>query len=328
MLFDKPIQERPQPTSQRGPAAKDLGLLILGGITAAALLGIAIASFIYAASERKQLSELRNRTENRLAVMDQEVTDMGAGLGRLVAVNESSKPDFAKKFPGLLDQNVQSALRNDGSVLALENITALTRQARDLKVTADAGLIDIIAKQLLRLVATPSRGDEDAQTLTIRDRLSNPALGAIGELIGYRSFLIDSPLGQASDGAMVHGAMLILPKLHEFKPLDSASKVSGSSHALTPDVASTIARLDLMKRPEPVVTEEFKTIVVEGYDLQIDGIDARNVLFSNCKITYSGGEVALDNVYFSNCTFHMTGDSRDFANAALTPSGQTSIVKR
>ena len=153
--------------------------------------------------------------------------------------------------------------------------------------------------------------------------MSVAAIEAVAELIGYRSFLLPSPLGQPQDATVAQSAMLKLPKLHSFRPLDSASKIYGSMRSL----AATGAKIDLLNGTAPILTKDYSTLLVEGYDLKIDGLDVRNVVFSNSKITYLGGRLSLDNVYFSNCTFELTPAGWNFANLTFGPSGQVTLVK-
>jgi hypothetical protein len=122
--------------------------------------------------------------------------------------------------------------------------------------------------------------------------------------------------------------MLRLPRLHTFRPLDSSSKILGFTRSLATQGGTAAAKLDLLNRSETLTTGDYRSLLVDGYDLVIDGLDARNVVFSNCRITYSGSQVSLDNVYFSNCTFDIDRQGKDFARAVLSPTGQVGIVKQ
>lgn len=339
MPLDKMGQEQIQQGIKRAngvagqvwPAwAKDWAVLSLAVATVVALVGIAVAAMIFAMSERKQLTELRSRTEDRLTNIDRELAALGGGVGQLVASNEASKPDFPKRFLDLLNESVKRALQNDEPILAMETATEIAKKARELRIDADPQQIATVGRGFLRLVddeRPPTTPNEKPATPT-NERLSVPAIEAVGELIGYRSFLLPSPLGRPQDGALAHSAMLILPKLHTFKPLDSTSRIYGSMRSLAGGIGSTAAKIDLLNRPEPVLSEDYRALMVDGYDLKIDGLDARNVLFSNCKIAYSGGQLLLDNVYFSNCTFEIARQGKNFASAALSASGQVALVKR
>jgi hypothetical protein len=114
-----------------------------------------------------------------------------------------------------------------------------------------------------------------------------------------------------------------LPKLHAFRPLDPASKIYGSMRSM----AATGAKIDLFDRPEPVLSEQYRALLVDGYDLRIDGMDVRNVVFTNSRIAYSGGRISLDTVYFSNCTFDIPPEGKDFANVAFSASGVVNLAK-
>lgn len=328
MLFDKISQERTPPQVQRKSGlVTDAAILGVGIFTVVALVGIAAASLIFAMSERKQLADLRSRTEDRLASNERDLAAVADGLGQLTAINEAAKPDFAKRLPEMLNRDVRLALQNDDAIVALERIAALTRKARETKASTDAGLMAEVARQVLRLMDSELvLSIEDTNNLR-NDRLTGPAMEAVTELVGYRSFLLNSPLG-LTEGVTAHNAMLVLPKLHEFSPQDSSSKIYASPRLMGSDMRGLPAKLELMDRTEVIPTEEAKTLIVDGYDLKLDGLDARNVLFTNCKITYSGAPIALDNVYFSNCTFSIERAGKDFAAATLTPSGQTGIIKR
>jgi hypothetical protein len=336
--FDTMDQERFQQGMQ-GPGtvarlgglawAKDWAVLSIVIATVVALVGIAGAAMIFAVSERKQLSELRTRTEDRLANIDRELAAIGASVGQVLASNEASKPDFPKRFLDLLSQSVKRALQYDDPILAMETATAITRKARELRIDADPEQIATLGRSFLRLLddetSLPKTSNETpAQT---NDRLYGPAIAAVGELIGYRSFLLPSQIGPGLDAALAHSAMLMLPKLHTFKPLDSASKIYGFNRSLATGTGSGPAKIDLLNRSGPLISEEYRALLVDGYDLVIDGLDAHNVVFSNCKITYSGSQLSLDNVYFSKCTFEIAPAGKDFARAVLSPSGQVGIVK-
>jgi hypothetical protein len=212
----------------------------------------------------------------------------------------------------------------------METASAVTRKARELRVEADPVQIAIVGRAFLRLlddeVSVPKTSGDAAPGET-NARLYGPAIEAVGELIGYRSFLIPSPLATSQDGVVAHSAMLMLPKLHTFRPLDSSSKIYGFMRSLTGESGTAAARINLMNRAEPLVSENYRSLLVDGYDFEIDGLDVRNAVFSNSKITYSGGELSIDNVYFSNCTFQIAPKGKDFARAALSPSGQVAMVK-
>ncbi|MBZ5623824.1 MAG: hypothetical protein LAQ69_34745 [Acidobacteriia bacterium] len=312
-------------TSRRGHWvwAKDWAVLGVALTAVAALVAITIGVMILAMSERKQLTALRSQTEDRLSSFDRELSALGAGVGQLIASNEASKPDFSKRFLDMLNENIRRAIANDDPILAMETATAITRKARELRINSDQEHIAAAGRDFLRLVSSETR------PTPAYDRLSAPAMEAVAELIGYRSFLLPNPLGQPQDGIAAHSAMLMLPKFHGFKPLDSESRIYGYMRSLAMGTAGTGAKLDILNRSESILAAEpYAAVMVDGYDLKIDGLDAHNVVFRNCRITYSGSQLTLDNVYFTNCTFQMDRSGRDFARAALSASGQVTFGQR
>lgn len=44
-------------------------------------------------------------------------------------------------------------------------------------------------------------------------------------------------------------------------------------------------------------------ILLESSDIKLDGLYVQRMIFINSHISYRGGPVSLDNVYFLNCTF-------------------------
>jgi hypothetical protein len=331
MPLDKMSQDQIQQGTKReyavagvGWRAKDWAILSLAAVTIVVLAGIVVAAMILVMSERKQLTEVHNRTEDRLRDVNRELAALDMGMGQLIAADEASKPGFSKGFPDLLNEDLKRALQNDAPILEIKTATAIVRKARELRIDANPQQIAEVGRGFLRLVedvGPPTTSD--GKLAPANDSLSIAAFETIGELIGYRSFLLPNPLGQPQDAALVESAMLKLPKLHSFKPLNSASGIYGSMQSL----AATGAKIDLLNGTAPLLNKDYSTLLVEGYDLRIDGLDVRNVVFSNCKITYSGERVILDNVYFSNCTFEIAPAGRNFAELAFGPSGQVTFTK-
>ena len=308
----------------RTPFGQDWPTLLVAGGTVLALVAVAAVAMVFAMSERQQLTLLRSETEDRLNEIDRELEAMGAGLGEMVAAGEVSRPDFADHVGDLLQDDLKRAVRKEDPILAIETAAAITRKAQDLKVEASPKQIGEIALGFLRFV------DDDltpAVTPGTDRKLSDPAIRAVALLMGYRSSLLPSPLGVSPEGAVAHGAMLRLPKLHDFRPFDSASRIIGTSNALGSETSSP-AKLDLLSLSEPMLSENYRSVVVDGYDLKLDGLDLRSVLFSHCSITYSGDPVQLDNVYFSHCSFQLTRMGKNFAAATLASPNRGAAVKR
>jgi hypothetical protein len=68
-------------------------------------------------------------------------------------------------------------------------------------------------------------------------------------------------------------------------------------------------------------------IVADGGDVGLDGMQLRNVVFRNVRISYFGAPLRMKNVYFVDCTFDMKVDqnTRQLAVALLAPVPSTSF---
>ncbi len=310
--------------------AKEWAVLAIIAVTLLALFGIAAVAMVFALSERKELTELSTHTANRLNDNDREVAALASGLAQVLATTEASRPDFPKRVVDLLDANLKRALESDAPVLSIETAAAIAHKARELKIDVSQQKLSEIGLGFLSLVEdeNPSAPKNGAGALPKDRNLSGPAIQAVGEVLSYRSYLLASVLDQPPDGATTHNAMLRLSKLHSFVPLDLDSRIFGSMQVLGADASGSTAAINLLNRPDPMVSEDYRTLVVDRYNLKLDGLDARNVVFRDSHIVYSGEPVALDNVRFSNCTFELTPQSKAFASAALNPSGQVGVLKR
>jgi hypothetical protein len=97
----------------------------------------------------------------------------------------------------------------------------------------------------------------------------------------------------------------------------------GSSHA--PDAPQ------LRTLGAPNLNEKVKLgpafVVLDGGAMVLDGLYLKRVVFRNTHILYRGGALAMDNVYFVNCTFDVIQKSQgqNFARAILSPNPSISL---
>jgi hypothetical protein len=63
------------------------------------------------------------------------------------------------------------------------------------------------------------------------------------------------------------------------------------------------------------ITSEFGPafLVVKGLTADIDGFHLKNVIFQDMVLSYNGGTIALENVYFVNCQFRFKSNVRSWA---------------
>lgn len=69
-------------------------------------------------------------------------------------------------------------------------------------------------------------------------------------------------------------------------------------------------------------------ISAEGGAVILDGMELKNVVFSNTQIVYNGGPLRMTDVYFLNCTFAMrqNHNAQNLAAAILSPSASTAFT--
>jgi hypothetical protein len=295
----------------------------LGGCVAIALLAAAVTAMLYVLSEQKQLEAVRGRTEQRLAEIDYRVANLGWGLGHMIADRAAARSDFSFRFLEMINESLRKASANENPVLAMKTATAVVRKAREKGIHADPQDLADSGLGFLRLVDdyTPSPGATGAPG----EQLSEPAIETVSELIGYRSALLRTPLDLgAGETAVAQSAMQKLSRLHAFSALDNNARIYGS----TQTISGSDARMNLLDKSVSNPGENYRSLLVDGYDVKLDGLDLRNVVFRNSRIGYEGGPILLDTVFFSNCTFQITPQGRDLANVVLTnASGQVSLTK-
>jgi hypothetical protein len=69
--------------------------------------------------------------------------------------------------------------------------------------------------------------------------------------------------------------------------------------------ADKSARLEQLSNPQPEGSEFAYFIIIGGNaTIGLDGEYMKNVIIRNCDVSYAGGPVRLENVWFINCTFH------------------------
>lgn len=211
---------------------------------------------------------------------------------------------------------MKRAARSGEPVLAVESAAAIVRKARELKIPSDPEHAAVVGRAFLRIANN--------------DRGTIPAMDTVQELLGYRSFLLPPVFDDPDRGIVAHNAMLMLSRLHDFQPLKSESQIYGYIRPFRGmETSNATARLNILGRSNSILpVDAYQAVLTEGYEVKIDGLDARNIAFNNCKIIYSGGSLILENVYFSNCTFELDKSGMEFAAAALSSSGEVSLVKR
>jgi len=92
-----------------------------------------------------------------------------------------------------------------------------------------------------------------------------------------------------------------------------AEMASGSQSALFVKIGE---EAQVVKAPREFLVEAL------GYNIALDHYHVKNVIIRDAKITYTGGPLILENVYFVNCTFEISqqANGQEFAKSLLNTS--------
>jgi hypothetical protein len=167
-----------------------------------------------------------------------------------------------------------------------------------------------------------SRILKDTGAKFIRTAEHNPdAWSAVQEYLTYRSFLNADfvPALTPSTGTSKYRSSVNITALQpnpEHHPAFSVFFAGGYARG------DKSARLEQLSNPQPEGSE-FAYFIIDGGNATIglDGEYMKNVIIRNCDVSYAGGPVMLENVWFINCTFHAYGRlvpaAKELGNAIL-----------
>jgi hypothetical protein len=150
------------------------------------------------------------------------------------------------------------------------------------------------------------------------------AWSAVQEYLGYRSFLNADfvPALTPATGTSKYRSSVKITALQpnfEHRPAFEVFFAGGYANG------DESARLESLSNPQPDGSE-FAYFIVDGGAATIGLDDAymRNVIIRNSNISYAGGQVKLENVWFINCTFdafvRVVPETKKLGNAILAYS--------
>jgi hypothetical protein len=153
---------------------------------------------------------------------------------------------------------------------------------------------------------------------------NSSAWSAVQEYLGYRSFLNADfvPALTPSTGKSKYRSSVNITALQpnlEHRPAFSVFFAGGYASG------DKSARLESLSNPQPEGSE-FAYFIVDGgtATLGLDDGYMRNVIIRNSDISYAGGQVKLENVWFINCTFQayvrVVPETKKLGNAILAYS--------
>jgi hypothetical protein len=211
------------------------------------------------------------------------------------------KDALERAFPKPSPTATKAELKED-----FKRVSDLLQFARSENIRLDPLLVSDYGKKVVSLSTDPA--------------ISGAAWLTLTALLDYRSFLnvpmapsIPNPVsGKGKFSVEFRAARL--PNTSEgmlgVTFSQNAEMVTGSQAALFIEIGH-----------EGKVVQAPKEFVVEarGFNVELDNYHVRNAVIRDAKITYNGGPLILENVYFVNCTFEIrsTSSSQLFANAIL-----------
>jgi hypothetical protein len=156
-------------------------------------------------------------------------------------------------------------------------------------------------------------GDTGGKFLQTADQNSS-AWSAVREYLSYRSFLNADLAPSLSGIAPVLTPATGTSKYRSSVTITDAPRRSGYGRAFTVYSAggyasgAKSARLEQLSGPQPDGSE-VAYFIIDGGEATVGLDDAymRNVIIRNSDISYAGGRVKLENVWFINCTFRAFG---------------------
>jgi hypothetical protein len=143
------------------------------------------------------------------------------------------------------------------------------------------------------------------QTAALKPALSNKAVAAEAALASYSTAYPSRELQ-----AILSQETLLMAeafgKVFTYRRI--AASTGPNNYLLTADVSRQpeVARMERLDDVRPVASDYGPGfLIVQGLSATIDGFYLRRIIFKNMKLTYHGGPLVLEQVYFLECQFEM-----------------------
>ena len=149
----------------------------------------------------------------------------------------------------------------------------------------------------------------------------------IDEAIKYKAKLPASSLPTVAS-ALATTININLPKDMNGKVFGSFPEANGSTYNFAPIATNAgpdnyatiglarppnIAMMELIEMPLPRVSNYGPAfLVVKGLTATLDGYHLKHVVFQDMVLTYHGGPLLLENVYFFRCKFHLDANEESW----------------
>jgi len=265
-------------------------------------------------SETKQLSSAVSALQESATNLKGEITNLRSRVEG-IAASISGLSGRVSKVEGeleILTQRYDKLTR-----LQIDKLSAQISAAEQTHAKLQPEVIARLGQDLIELVSSKEKD------------ISQLAWRAANELANYRSIL------NVSEAPSTEGA-------NQNPPPGSGMAIEWNAAKL-PDVKEGMLGVFFIPGVPRVpgsqsalfirMGDEFKNVsapalfIVEGtgFNIQLDGFHVRNVIVRNAKVTYKGGPLILENVYFVNCTFDVqqSNPGLRFASTLLTAAAMS-----
>lgn len=272
-------------------------------VPAASVLGISVVLWgVFSYTVKSEIESAVAGMRTDVATMKPQVSALETGLGKTnEKIDNLLKEALERAFPKPSPTATKAELKED-----FKRVDDLLQLAKSENVRLNPQLLVDYGKQVI------SVGNDRS--------ITGAAWTTLGTLLNYRSFLNASMAPIPSDLIMGQSDFAV-----EFKaarlPNSSAGMLGVTYSRDAKMVSGEQAALFVQIGHEGKVVRGPNDFVVEGqgFNIILDGFHVRNAIVRNAEITYNGGPIILENVYFVNCTFKTTiaPSSQLFADALL-----------
>lgn len=253
-----------------------------------------------------RLSRVEERSQILLVVITIGVTAILASVIQLYSLNgrlsgvESDVKNMSGTLGGLKLKQIGDNPTDPKNIVEAKQILT---QAKGAKVKLPA---DVVKSEGAKFIDAAQRNPD--------------AWSAVIEFVNYNSFLNFDP-------ASISGARVSLAnKFTAYQPPSSAGPVWALGDSKPPEVPQ-LRPLD-QRDLNDGKTYGPKFLKIVGGEVLLDGYYIKNVILENVHVSYRGGAMRLENVYFVNCTFDIPQQQNGerLAMALLEPSSATNLV--
>ena len=206
----------------------------------------------------------------------------------------------------------------------------LTQASRAAFSSDDAQKVEMrLAAARANRLRVDSRVLQVAGAAFINTSGENPdAWSTVREFLSYRSFLNVSlyPKVTPATGTSNYRTTVTITNLGPHQDQPALHVIFAGGYAS----GENSARLESLANPQPVGSE-FSYFIIEGGNatLGLDGEFMKNVIIRDADISYAGGAVRLENVWFVNCTFHdytLKGKATNLGETILASASVTFVT--